>query len=38
MLRLEIIGVMDEPMLPAAGMGARALSLKPDGQPAAPDR
>jgi hypothetical protein len=38
MLRLETIAVMDEPMLPAAGMGARALSLKPDGQPTAPDR
>ena len=37
-LRLEMIAAMDEPMLAAAGMGARALSLKPDGQPAAPAR
>jgi len=38
MLRLEMIAAMDEPVFPAAGMGARAMSLKPDGQPAAPDR
>ena len=38
MLRLEAIAAMDEPMIPAAGMGARALGLKPDGGPAAPDR
>jgi len=38
MLRLEMIAAMDEPMFPAAGMGTRAMSLKPDGQPAAPDR
>jgi hypothetical protein len=38
MLRLEMIAAMDEPMFPAAGMGARAMSLKPDGQPAIPDR
>ena len=38
MLRLEMIAAMDEPVLAAAGMGARAMNLKPDGQPAAPDR
>jgi hypothetical protein len=38
MLRLEMIAAMDEPLFPASGMGARAMSLKPDGQPAAPDR
>jgi hypothetical protein len=38
MLRLEMIASMDEPLFPAAGMGARAMNLKPDGQPAAPDR
>jgi DinB family protein len=38
MLRLEMIAAMHEPMFPAAGMGAGAMSLKPDGQPAAPDR
>jgi hypothetical protein len=38
MLRLEMIASIDEPMFPAAGMGARAMNLKPDGQPAAPDR
>lgn len=37
-LRLETIAALDEPMIPAAGMGLRALNLKPDGQPAAPDR
>ena len=29
---------MDEPTFPAAGLGARALNLTPDGQPAAPAR
>jgi hypothetical protein len=29
---------VDEPLIAAAGMGARMLALKPDGQPAAPDR
>ncbi len=38
LLRLETIAALDEPLLPAAGMGARALHLKADGQPAAPDR
>jgi hypothetical protein len=38
MIRLEVIAAMDEPMIPAAGMGARAMGLKPDGGPAAPDR
>ena len=38
MLRLEMIAAMDEPVLAAAGMGARAMNLTPDGQPAAPDR
>lgn len=38
LLRLEVIAALDEPIIPAAGMGARAMSLKPDGQPAAPDR
>jgi DinB superfamily len=38
LLRLEAIAAMDEPMLPAAGMGARVLNLKPDGQAAAPER
>jgi len=38
LLRLETIVAIDEPLLPAAGMGARALRVKPDGQPAAPDR
>lgn len=38
MLRLEVIAALDEPMIAAAGMGSRALSLKPDGHPTAPDR
>jgi len=38
LLRLEMIAAMDEPLLAAAGMGARVMTLKPDGQPAAPDR
>jgi len=38
LLRLETIAAMDEPMMAAAGMGPRILALKPDGQPAAPDR
>ena len=38
MLRLEMIAAMDEPVLAAAGMGARALRLGPDGQPDAPNR
>jgi hypothetical protein len=38
MLRLEVIAAMDEPIIPAAGMGARAMGLKSDGSPAAPDR
>jgi DinB superfamily len=38
MLRLEMIASMDEPLFPAAGMGARAMNLKSDGHPAAPDR
>lgn len=38
LIRLEAIAAIDEPMLPAAGMGARVLNLKPDGQAAAPDR
>jgi uncharacterized damage-inducible protein DinB len=38
MTRLEAISAMDEPVIPAAGMGARAMGLEPDGGPAAPDR
>jgi DinB superfamily len=38
LLRFEAIAAMDEPMLLAAGMGARVLNLKPDGQAAAPQR
>jgi len=38
MLRLETIAALDEPMISAAGMGSRALNLKSDGQPAAPER
>jgi len=38
MLRLETIAALDEPVIPAAGMGSRALNLKGDGQPAAPER
>ena len=38
LLRLEMIAAMDEPLLAAAGMGARVLSLRTDGQPTAPDR
>ena len=38
LLRLETIAALDEPMIAAAGMGPRILALKPDGQPAAPDR
>jgi DinB family protein len=38
LLRLEAIAAVDEPLIAAAGMGARMLALKPDGQPAAPDR
>jgi hypothetical protein len=38
LLRLEVIAALDEPMIAAAGMGARMLALKPDGEPAAPDR
>jgi hypothetical protein len=37
-VRLEMIAAMDEPTFPAAGHGARALNLTPDGQPAAPVR
>src|SRR5262249_29601443 len=37
-VRLETIAALDEPMIPAAGMGRWALNLKADGQPAAPDR
>ena len=36
LLRLEMIAAMDEPLLAAAGMGARVLSLRTDGQPTAP--
>jgi hypothetical protein len=38
LLRLELIAAVDEPFIPAAGLGARALALKSDGQPAAPER
>ena len=38
LLRLEVIAALDEPMIAAAGMGARMLALKPDGEPAAPER
>jgi hypothetical protein len=38
LLRLEVIAAVDEPMIVAAGMGARMLALRPDGEPAAPDR
>ena len=38
LIRLEAIAAIDEPILPAAGIGARVLNLKPDGQAAAPDR
>jgi hypothetical protein len=38
LMRLEVIAAVDEPMIHAAGMGARAMGLKPDGGPAAPDR
>ena len=38
LLRLEMIAALDEPVIPAAGMAARALRLKPDGQAAAPER
>jgi len=38
LLRLEAIAAVDEPLIAAAGMGARMLALKPDGQAAAPDR
>jgi hypothetical protein len=38
LIRLEAIAAIDEPVIPAAGMGARALNLKPDGQAAAPER
>ncbi len=38
LLRLETIAAVDEPVLPAAGMGERVLNLKSDGQPAAPER
>jgi len=38
LLRIETIAAVDEPLLPAAGLGATALRLKADGQPAAPDR
>jgi hypothetical protein len=36
LLRLEAIAAVDEPLIAPAGMGARMLALKPDGQPAAP--
>jgi hypothetical protein len=38
LLRLETIAAVDEPLLPAAGMGPYALRLEREGQPAAPDR
>jgi hypothetical protein len=38
LLRLEVIAAVDEPLIAAAGMGARMLALKPDGEPAAPER
>jgi len=38
LIRLEAIAAIDEPRLSAAGMGARALNQKPDGQAAAPER
>jgi hypothetical protein len=38
LMRLELIAAMDEPMIPAAGLGPRALALTTEGQPAAPDR
>ena len=38
LLRLETITAIEEPLLPAAGMGTGALLLKASGQPAAPDR
>ena len=38
LMRLEVIAAVDEPMIHAAGMGARAMGLKPDGGPVAPDR
>jgi hypothetical protein len=38
MLRLELIAAVDEPLIPAAGLGARALNLTASGQPAAPER
>ena len=38
LIRLEAIAAIDEPVIPAAGMGARAMNLKPDGQAAAPER
>ena len=38
LLRLELIAAVDEPLIPAAGMGSRALGLTPAGHPAAPDR
>ncbi len=31
LLRLEMIAAMDEPLFPASGMGARAMTLKPNG-------
>ena len=31
LMRLEVIAAVDEPMIHAAGMGARAMGLKPDG-------
>ena len=38
LLRLETIAALNEPMIAASGMGPRILALKPDGQPATPDR
>ena len=38
LIRLEAIAAIDEPVILAAGMGARAMNLKPDGQAAAPER
>ncbi len=38
LLRLEVIAALDEPVIPAAGLGGRALNLTADGRPAAPER
>src|SRR5262245_4363305 len=38
LLRLEMIAALDEPVIPAAGLGDRGLNLTADGRAAAPER